>query len=47
MSSFKHLMTACGQSEMEYLIIKYDGLFEFAKFLENFATNLEDGFNLR
>ena len=43
MQKFKHLMDTCSKAEMDYLTAKYEGFYDFALFLENFASAIRDG----
>jgi len=43
MQKFKHLMDTCSEAEMDYLTAKYEGFYDFALFLENFASAIRDG----
>ncbi len=43
MEKFKHLMDTCSEAEMDYLTAKYEGFYDFALFLENFASAIRDG----
>jgi len=43
MQKFKHLMDTCSESQMDYLTAKYEGFYDFALFLENFAGAIRDG----
>ena len=43
MQKFKHLMDTCSEAQMDYLTAKYEGFYDFALFLENFAGAIRDG----
>ena len=43
MQKFKHLMNTCSPQEMDWLTNKYEGFYDFALFLENFATAIKNG----
>lgn len=43
MQKFKHLMDTCSEAEMDYLTAKYEGFYDFALFLENFASAIRNG----
>lgn len=43
MAKFKTLMDTSSQGELDYLTTKYEGFYEFAKFLENFASAIQNG----
>jgi len=43
MQKFKHLMDTCSEAEMDYLTAKYEGFYDFAQFLENFASAISNG----
>jgi hypothetical protein len=43
MEKFKYLMDFCSEAEMDYLMAEYEGLYDFALFLENFAGAIRNG----
>jgi hypothetical protein len=43
MQKFKRLMDTCSPQEMDWLTAKYEGFYDFALLLENFATAIRDG----
>ncbi len=43
MNKFKRIMDTCSPDEMNYLTAKYEGFYDFAFLLENFATAIRDG----
>lgn len=43
MGKFKYLMDSCSEAEMDYLTAKFDGFYDFALFLENFAVAIRNG----
>lgn len=43
MARFRTLMDTSSQGELDYLMTKYEGFFEFAQFSENFASAIQNG----
>lgn len=43
MNKFKGVMDNSTKAELDYLLDEYTGFYEFAKFLENFASAVKDG----
>jgi hypothetical protein len=43
MGKFKYLMDSCSEAEMDCLMVEYEGLYEFALFLENCAGAIRNG----
>jgi uncharacterized protein YfkK (UPF0435 family) len=43
MEKFKRLMETCSSEEMDWLTAKYEGCYDFALLLENFAMAIRDG----
>lgn len=43
MTKFRTLMDTSIQEELDYLSAKYEGFYEFAQFLENFASAIQNG----
>jgi len=43
MPDFKQLMDTAGQRGMDELCARFDGLYRYAKILENIATGIQSG----
>ena len=43
MTKFKRIMDESRPEEMDFLCSEYDGFYEFALFLENFASVIQEG----
>ena len=43
MDTFKRLMDSCSKEEMNFLCNQLNGLYRFAKLLENMAQGIRDG----
>lgn len=43
MEKFRYLMDSCTEAEMNYLVDKYEGFYDFALLLENFAGAIQSG----